>query len=696
MKLTNQKVLPGLILLFHLLVLLLHHIFGNIGPYGYDDVHYSSLANDLLNGSLDYNDHFVFRTPIIVFTAISYFFLGITDFASSLPTLIVTSSILLIVYYFLRDEGTIALLTGLSLTTFSTWFILYSDKLMLDIYLALAITLALFILHKYKYKSKKQYTGLYAFAFSFALFFGFTAKETIVLMIPLLIYIFLMDVVKKQDLKFWGYSALFGSLILLVYFLIIRELTGSLTKRFEAIAANGYLNLCSYDKQSSRIVLNRVGYEFFNLITFQGIMTGFIFVIPVLFRYKISSIFNLKTSFSFFIVSSVVLLLSSNFMTISYTSYVPLCLDPRHYLFLLPVVSVPAAQVFKTFLDDKSNGVLIFIVASLITLLSYFLPGNSFWTIYLPITIMVAAYLLYKRSYGLKIIFAVILSVILLIKPIEWVVYSRNIRYDKQKEAIFENIIDREGKYYVITNEVQKRICDYYCKFDDSRLSFLEYNKFRFDTLNDRKLMLLHNWYTMYLSNLNYNDLPYYAKKYNEMNDLIFQDDELNMSICEIKNIASVASFDSIIFRTFNDFEREVPYWQIFEGEISDSLFYSSNKANKINKYSATFSYPLDSLVLERNDVVLITGSFFCYYDNKTTSKLVISVENEGNVYVWEGLEINKYLKAFSNWWPVKYEYELQAEKIRESSLLKIYLWNVDKRLAFIDDFEITIRKINF
>jgi hypothetical protein len=43
------------------------------------------------------------------------------------------------------------------------------------------------------------------------------SKGTIVLMLPLLLYLFITDIVRKRDLKFWIYSAVTGFIFVFAY-----------------------------------------------------------------------------------------------------------------------------------------------------------------------------------------------------------------------------------------------------------------------------------------------------------------------------------------------------------------------------------------------------------------------------------------------------------------------------------------------
>ena len=206
-----KRVREYVILLIFIFLLVLYHLFGYSGHFGFDDIHYAELANGLLHGSIDFGDHYAYRFPVLLFTALFYLIFGISDLSSSLPAMLITISILIIVFYLLREQGSGVLLIGLFLTTFSNWFLFYSDKLMPDIYVALSVIWALAIIHRYKFNSGRSNTALHAFLFAFALLFGFMSKGTIVLMAPLLVFLILSDLVQKRELRFWIYSLISGT-----------------------------------------------------------------------------------------------------------------------------------------------------------------------------------------------------------------------------------------------------------------------------------------------------------------------------------------------------------------------------------------------------------------------------------------------------------------------------------------------------
>ena len=668
-KTANTKQLFGKysILFLFLLLLALFHKFGYIGHYGYDDMQYAKMAHDFLQGTVDYDDHFAYRAPPVLLTALSYAIFGISDFASSIPPLITSALILIILFFIVKNKDWKTIIIALSLTTCSTWFIFWSDKLSSDIYITFFAFAALAILYKYKYNSVKKPVFLYAFLFTTSLFLGFLAKEVIILMLPLLLYVFIWDILHKQDRKFWIYSILCGIILLIGYFVIICLLTGSFLNRFEAIVNNSYLNLCSYDQQSLKILLKRIAWDFLDMCVYQNIIIGFVFVLAFIFKKKALGYFKLKDSFSFFFVSSVILILSSNFMSISFTSYSPMCIDPRHYLFLIPIVSIPASEIITRFLKEKKQGVPTIIILLGVSIIAFFSQNDIFSKLYLPLTLLFLIYMFLKTKHIFQILFTAIFVIILFLQPVNWIKYAQTVQYGKQKEHVFEQIINKNEACYVITNEVQKRLGEYYTGFNPSSpITFITYDEFKENPQTNKKNILLNNRYTLSLSGWNEDDLPYYVKNAASSNKLLFEDQKLTISLYELTDLSLLDLTEYTVFHTINDFENPVQYWNT-DSPVSENVKYEGKKSNQLIEYSAAFEFPLDSLYLDPNDKLLINCNAYCYFEGATNSKIVISVENENDTYIWRGFGVGKYIRAYSNWWLTKCETELNISEIKNN-----------------------------
>ena len=692
----KDRVRAYYILLIYIILVILYHLIGYTGHFGFDDIHYAELAAKLLKGSVNFEDHYAYRFPVVLFTSLFYLIFGMSDFSSSLPALVVTITILIIVFNILREQGAKAIIIGLSLCTFSNWFLFYSDKLMPDIYVALSVIWALAIIHRYKYRSDKRKTVLYAFLFAFSLLFGFMSKGTIVLMLPLLLFLVITDIVRRRDLKFWGYSLLCGIALLALYLLLIWIFTGDVMKRFEVIADNSYLNLCSYDQQSLRILLKRIFLGFFELSIFQTLATGFIFIFAILFQRKGLKYFKLDDSFSFFLVSALILFVSSNFMTISPKAYAPMCLDPRHYLFLVPVVAIPASKIITDYIVSKQSAIQIIIALFCIAVISFFLQGNSFWKLYLPLLGLFGIYFFIGISKQLQQVFIILFAAILLLVPLEMISYAQKVKYKEQRRIVVEQLLENNRDCTIITNEVQKRLLAYYSSFnEDDAMRILSYDEFETDTaLSGKKLMVL-NGHTRYLSGMELNDLPYYAQNISPTNELVFENKEPDISIYEMKEFTIPKLSETILFSTFNDFENPAPFWKLNDQDLSTDIKYAEAKSNRLSEYSATFEYPLDSLQSEDSHGLLVQCSLYCYAEDKTSTKLVVSLENSEGTYFWKALEIDRYLKAYANWWPLTYNVTIPEKDLKSSSRLKVYVWKSDKPDVYIDNFHINIIDIS-
>lgn len=680
------------VLIFFLIIILLYHAFGYIGHYGFDDMNYAKLAADLNNGIIDFNNHFTFRLPIIVLTAFSYQLFGISDFASSLPTIIITILTLLLVFKALKNQDLLTLIIGMALTTFSNWFIFYSDKLMTDIYIVLSVMATLLTLYWHKYRSTKQRPILFAILLSLSVFFGFISKGTIILILPLLAYLFITDLIYKRDIKFWVYTIVSGLTLLTIYFTAIEWLTGSFLKRFESIAQNSYLNRCSYNEQPVIFLLRRVFYDFFEMLTRQGMATSYIFIIAYMLKRKALNVFKIETPFAFWTTASIILLLSSNFMTISLSSYAPMCIDPRHYLYLIPVSAIPAAMIIKEFITDKKLKYPIIIISSFVAIASFFLQGDGFWKLYFPLTILLLGYTFIKPNKTHHKVFSAIFIVILSLSPMAMINYAQKIQYREQRSIIKENLLNNNEHCTIVTNHVQKNITEYYTGFGKKdNIEIFTYDEYQNNTTHCSNVFLLKNWYTRYLSNTSEKDLPLFARTVSPNNKLVYSNNDLNIEIWQMHDFSTPELTGTTLLKSTNGFEKDETNWTKQDENISGEIKYEGEYALRTVQYSATFVYPVNSLNLEAFRHLIIQTEVMCNLFDTSKASLIISVDNEKGSYIWESIGINKYIKAYSKWWPVKYEEKISLSGIKENSVIKVYIWNSDNAKLYIDNFNIKV-----
>ena len=511
----DNRQAPFFIFLFFALIVVLYHFFAYFGHYGYDDMQYAEIAVNLLKGQFDYDHSFSYRSTIVFLTALSYYFLGINDFASALPSIIISISLLYIIFITLRKYGTLQTIAGLSATVFISVFLFYTDKIMADIYVAFFLLLAVYLIDKYRFGIKRK-ALIYSFLFTLSLFLAFLSKETAVLFLPLLLVLFIIDLSLKREIKFWIYSFIMGIGILVIYLIIVWIITGDPLRRFEVLAQfnQGQIYTYSYDNQPLVILLKRLFFDLFAKFISEGIFVLYILILPVFFTKGFRELFRINSSFSLWMVSSLVLLLSVNFMTISPFSYHPVPTDPRHSLFIIPIAAIAASFVLKDFLYEKRYKYPLLIFFAIISFIAFLTDRSGFYYVYFALTLLFLSYLFVRTRKNIMVLFVILFMTLLSVKPLVFVRYSNSVvKYNMQKQIVFDYFIYTDEKCYVFTDPMQKRTGRYYAGFDDSApCIFVDYTRLDADHFDeDYKKYLFLNWHTQHYSNT-LHQLPFFAK----------------------------------------------------------------------------------------------------------------------------------------------------------------------------------------
>ena len=674
------------ILLVFILIFIANHVWGYLGHFGYDDMHYAKLANDLSQGVFNPEDHFSYRITLIGLTSISYLLFGVNDFASALPSLLVSILSLTLVFFILRKQKLASLTVGLSLYSLSFWNLFYADKLMTDSLVSFFVLLTLFIIYEFKFEKTKLPTSIFALGAAFSLFLGFNSKGTIVLFFPLIAYFIIVDLLKKRDSKFWLYFIIFSLIFISGYFIFWRITTGNALDRFSAITQNSYLNLCSYSEQPILFTLKRIGYELILLLISSALIVPFIFLLATPLKVFSKATFEFENERSFFTTSAIILGLSSNFMSISANSYSPMCLDPRHYLFLVPVAGIAASLHFKNIFENQSAKYRFVLIVSTIFLISILKGFDTSWTLYFPLLIAAVLALFIRNSSKRVTILSILIPIALVIYPLKMAKYARKVSFRKQEQIIKNQILNRKDSCLVITDQVQKNMAQYFAGFQaNSNCKFMTFDEFS-PALFDHHIStyILINWYTQYLSKLDEQRLPYYAKNRN-CQEKVFEDSTLNIQLFRITNLEKPVS----ILKSTNSFESPTKNWS--NSPTNEKHVYSGSYSSFVDKYSATFSTNLDSLNITKNDELIIQTSFYLNLIGNATPLLVISIENDKKNEFWKGYSLTNQLKSHGNWMPVFVNEIIDLEKINLHSILKIYLLNDDQSELYLDNFNIEL-----
>lgn len=683
-----MKAKPVYALLLAVVVVVCYRLLGYTGHFGYDDMQYAEIAAGMLRGDVDYDDHFSFRTTVTGATTLSYKLFGINDIASSLPAMAMTMLALFAVYWVLRKRGFWPTAIGLALVVTSHWFLFYSNKLMPDVYVAAFSMMAACIYYHYRYRSERH-AGWQAAAFAMALLLGFASKGTVVLLLPWLLYLFLTDCLRRKQPKFWLYAIGFGAVFLAVYFACTKALTGDFLYRFKSIAQNSYLNRCSYDEQPLGVLMKRLFFDFFDMTINSGMAVPLAFVATSFVSRRWRRMFALPDAESYFAVSALVLLLSGNFMTISATSYVPMCIDPRHYLFLIPIAATAAALFLAAGKPTRRQAGMVALLFVFFTVYSFFGNREFSLSVYLPITVASIASAALWNTRIPRWCMACALLAAMLICPIRQMA-DRSYEYNERRDALIDNVVNNRNLRLVVSDPVCTRLMRYYNGFDaNGRYADFDKVDEKAAVGGEGSIGLVINHHTMVLSGLSVDALPDYAKDAAKRQTPVF--DGYGTRVYAVDSLGlTVPDYDTL-YSTVNTFDGDIPPFWHGDNNATGETSHSGSRSHKVDRYSATFTYPMDSLRGRGYDTVFVMVAAKCNCFGQTDCQLVVSVEDAGNNYSWNSSEIDGAVRAYSHWFPFGFKQELHLGELPSGTVMSVYFYKKGHAKVFIDDFGVAI-----
>jgi hypothetical protein len=423
-------------------------------------------------------------------------------------------------------------------------------------------------------------------------------------------------------------------------------------------------------------------------------ITPYLFIIPIFLIKLFSKGLELSENKRFVINSSLILLLASNFMTISPTSYIPMCLDARHFLFFIPIAGIAAAYSLESLFYNKKN-LFTFVAVGLIPLAIMVIENNpSSWKLY-GFVLLLGVLFFFLNIKTLGWLFGFILIGISFNMNYSLFEYASNVKYSEQREVLYSEILSIDEPSYVITNEVSRRIGRYYQEFDNNHpVEFISYDRFDPDTLKDRPIYLLENTHTRNLMFYSDSDLPMYVRMKSKSDFEIFSKPELGMRFTHLDKIRDPKLNGKLLFSKINDFENNQVSWKQDNSHLRDSPTLNGSKAILCPLYSTTFLYEVDSIRGSISEALYINTSVYCWTADKTKASLVISVENKDGAYEYQAASINKYINTYSNWWQVNLNAVISKEEIKPGSTIKIYVYNPDQNTIFLDDFKVELKDL--
>lgn len=362
-----------------LAAMLVHLCIVFCGFYNNDDINYARYAAGILHNGFSTKpptDHFQLRWSTIFITSLFYKLFGINSFTSSLCAFFSTIAcgylLKKIVFHYTIPVYTLAL----AFFFLGHSILFYMHRLLPD---ALICFLVFWMYASYRAHHLLHKNAVWmACQFSAACLLCVITKEVIIIVLPLFALLFLKDVFTKRNLVFWGYAILFCAIGLIGYLYYFKITTGSYFYRYQLLQRNSYFSYCSFNQLPFVFTLKRIGYELWYAMLLNGDMLCLLPAIVACVYYK-----KLITKFQLHpidFIAFAILLFAVDCMTISFTSYVPLCQDPRHFLFLFPFAALISAPLIIAYFEAPKKYWLLPFVFWIAFLITYFTnAGNTKW-----------------------------------------------------------------------------------------------------------------------------------------------------------------------------------------------------------------------------------------------------------------------------------------------------------------------------
>ena len=463
-----------LILAGFIILIVVHIIFTFSGFYGSDDINYARYAADIaLNGvpGIPATNHFQLRWSTIYSTAFFYRIFGINAFTSTLSSALSFILCGFILYKILVNQKTVVYLLSMTLFFFAHSIIFYMHRLLPDSVMCLAVLWMYYSYRTFSHDSKKPL--LYGVSFSVAFLFGIVTKETIVIVLPLYLILLSIDLFKKRHIQFWKYGIGFSVLLVSLYLLFFKITTNDFLFRYHLLQSKGYQNICSFDSLPFIYTLQRIGYELWKAMLLNG---DFLVLLPAigaaLYKNKLTGRGINKVD----ILSFIILLVCTNFMTISFTHYVPLCHDPRHFIFLFPFAAVLGGPMLYAYFKEPLKFIFLPLLFIAATIVMFILHAGTTKYLYLLFALLLSGHyvvslagktlLVYKVAIGLLIALMSLNYIIDFVKPL----YPF---YWDHKKIIENNFSTSSGKATVFcSDDLSAELSEYFLQFKTGNIKY--------------------------------------------------------------------------------------------------------------------------------------------------------------------------------------------------------------------------------
>ncbi|TVR85941.1 MAG: hypothetical protein EA411_11770 [Saprospirales bacterium] len=483
---------------FAALLLWIHYQFFHSGYFGYDELQYTELAAQVLSGDFSHElNLFAYRWSIILPLALFYSLFGIGDFANMLPSMIALLLIVFLVLDLMKQYGVGFRILAVLFLVCSAIHLMYLVKPMPDLLVELGFLICFLGWYGHNYRGKSAINS--SLSLVGGGIFIFLAKESFLILYPFFLALLIYDLRAGKKKKFWALTI--GGLLafLCLYFLYFWFSTGNPIIRVDALFHDRYISECTYEYQPIEVLLRRVLYEMWlSFIRFGALISlGFLILLHKSYR--------LPAAEKFILVSYAGVLLLSNFMTISYSSYVPLCDDVRHFLFVYPIAAAVLIIGFSR-LEHCHFWPRLFIAFTMV--FQWYLTTSFFLENYTYIYLPIAAGVLFWGKFNSKLPWGLLVAAGLFYPYLSSARYHQVLNFSAQKELL-EYVLEQETPIIVVTDPSNARIGRFYAGYNENDLVFLSFAAYAgLEEPVKKPVYFISNGMTAYHSNINWDTVP--------------------------------------------------------------------------------------------------------------------------------------------------------------------------------------------
>ena len=482
-----------------LIIGILFYFFAFDSYYFYDDITYLRYANQIANNKFHLTaDNFCHRMGLIIPTAMLFNFFETNQITSTLTSFFCWIGCLFICFKLLKNNY-LAFTISIIFCGLDYYHIFFINKAYPDMPLTFFSFLSLYVLYK-QYFEIKNNELINSLAFSLTILLAFISKTTIIYLFPFYLFLFIIDFIKKENIKFWINTIIFSVIIFVVYFGYYYIKTGNPLFIFSSIENNHYVSSGSYYDKGNLEMLTRLTYEPLLMLINSGMIIPLVIII-LTFNYKEFKLINKPT---FWLASIISILGMFWFGTLSLKFYHPMALNPRMIILLVPPLAISASLYFNQMFENKKIIITLSIIFILLTTICALYINLNKSIVYLIISIsLITTYFIKNKNTQIKL-FTIGLLISLSIQPIYGIFKTKIYGFDEEK-LIFENYLIpiKNEKLIIITDNRLVKSWDYYVQFNKpTKWQFIEFKNFDSSQIssNTKKYFLVKKGFCEYLN----------------------------------------------------------------------------------------------------------------------------------------------------------------------------------------------------